>query len=233
MAKGASRRDAGGGTWLDDQVEKRGEIVPRRVEVRHRPAGAARGIEGREIELLRIGVERGEEVENLVVNRHRPGVGAIDLVDDDDRAQPLAQRLHGHELGLRHRPFGGIDQHQDAVDHAEDALDLAAEIGVAGRVDDVDADALPHHRGAFGEDGDAALALELVGIERPLHHLLIGAKGAALAQELIDQRRLAVIDMRDDGDVADVHEEFFENRTGRDRRQMGIAGRRGNGSALT
>ena len=36
-------------------------------------------------------------------------------------------------------------------------------------------------------------------------HLLVGAEGAALAQQLVDQRGLAVVDMGDDGDVADVH----------------------------
>src|SRR5271166_1007615 len=30
-------------------------------------------------------------------------------------------------------------------------------------------------------------------------------EGARLAQQLVDQRRLAVVDMRDDRDVADVH----------------------------
>ena len=64
---------------------------------------------------------------------------------------------------------------------------------------------LPHHRGAFGQDGDAALALELVRIERALGDLLVGAEGAGLAQQLIDQRGLAVVDMRDDRDVADIH----------------------------
>ena len=115
--------------------------------------------------------------------------------------RPRRQRLHGDELGLRHRPFGGVDQHEDAVDHAEDALDLAAEIGMAGRIDDVDARILPGDRGAFGQDGDAALALQLVGIHRALGDLLIGAEGAALAQQLVDQRGLAVVDMGDDGEV--------------------------------
>ena len=34
------------------------------------------------------------------------------------RQEAEAQRLGEHELGLRHRPFGGIDQQQNAVDHA-------------------------------------------------------------------------------------------------------------------
>ena len=42
------------------------------------------------------------------------------------------------EPRLRHRPLDRVDQQQHAVDHAEHALDLAAEVGVARRVDDVD-----------------------------------------------------------------------------------------------
>ena len=189
-----------------DQLEERRQIPARRLEIGRRPAIAAGREERREIELRLARVEGREEVEDLVVDRARPGVRPVDLVDHDDRPQTLAQRLADDELGLRHRSLGGVDQHQDAVDHAENALDLAAEIGVAGRVDDVDPHVPPDDRGAFGEDRDAALAFELVRIERPLGDLLIGAKGAALAQHRVDQGRLAVVDMGDDRDVADIHE---------------------------
>src|SRR5204863_915091 len=92
-----------------------------------------------------------------------------------------------------------------AVDHAQDALDLAAEIGMARRIDDVYPDVMPVDRGAFGQDRNAALAFQLVRIERPLGDLLVGAERAALLQQLIDQRRLAVIDMRDDRYIPDIH----------------------------
>jgi hypothetical protein len=46
--------------------------------------------------------------------------------------QAQRQRLLGHEAGLRHRAFDRVDQQHHAVDHAEHALDLAAEVGVAG-----------------------------------------------------------------------------------------------------
>jgi len=39
---------------------------------------------------------------------------------------------------LRERAFAGVDEKDDAVDHAEGAFDFAAEVGVAGRVDDID-----------------------------------------------------------------------------------------------
>ena len=52
--------------------------------------------------------------------------------------QAALERLAQHEARLRHRPFGGVDQQQAAVGHLQHALDLAAEVGVAGRVDEVD-----------------------------------------------------------------------------------------------
>ena len=60
-------------------------------------------------------------------------------------------------------------------------------------------------RGALGEDGDAALALEVVGIHGALGNLLVLAEGAGLLQQLVDQCRLAMVDVRDDRDVAKGH----------------------------
>ena len=42
------------------------------------------------------------------------------------------------EPRLRHRALGGIDQQEHPVGHAEHALHFPAEVGVAGRVDQVD-----------------------------------------------------------------------------------------------
>ena len=182
---------------------------------RRHPALLGRAVEDREIELLLAGVERGEQVEHLVDDHRRPRVGTVDLVDHDDGLEAHLERLRHHELGLRQRPFGGVDQHQRAVDHVEDALDLAAEIGVARGVDDVDAGVLPEDRGGLGQDGDAALALEIVGIHRPLGHPLVLAKGAGLLQQPVDQGGLAMVDMGDDGDVAKVHAEIQKPSAGR------------------
>ena len=57
----------------------------------------------------------------------------------------------------------------------------------------------------LGEDGDAALALEVVGIHRALGHPLVVAERAGLLQQPVDQGGLAMVDMGDDGDVAKVH----------------------------
>jgi hypothetical protein len=52
-------------------------------------------------------------------------------------------------------------------------------------------------RCGLGLDGDAALALEVHGVEHLLAHLPVGQSAAAL-DEAVRQGRLAVVDMRDD-----------------------------------
>ena len=138
----------------------------------------------------------------------RPRVRPVHLVDDDDGLEAELERLGDDELGLRQRAFGGIDQHERAIDHAEDALDLAAEVGVARRIDDVDAGVVPLDRGRLGQDRDAALALQIVGVHRALGDFLVLAERAGLLQKAVDQRGFAMVDVRDDRDVAEFHLDF-------------------------
>ena len=199
--------DGGRRDMPDHQIEQRRHAqVLRAFGRRRHPALLGRAVEDREIELLLAGVERRKQVEDFVDHRRRPRVRPVDLVDDDNGLEADLERLRHHEFGLRQRPFGGVDQHQRAVHHVEDALHLAAEIGMAGRVDDVDAGVVPEDRGHLGQDGDAALALEIVGIHRALGHPLVLAEGAGLLQQPVDQGGLAMIDMGDDGDVAQLHD---------------------------
>ena len=92
---------------------------------------------------------------------------------------------------------------QDAIDHFHDPLDFAAEIGVPGSIDDVDPITVPLESGVLGANGYAFFALEIHRIHHPLLDFLIRAEGAGLPQQLINERGLAVIDVRNDGDVAD------------------------------
>src|SRR5205085_12031912 len=91
-----------------------------------------------------------------------------------------------------------------AVQHFQRALHLAPKIAVAGSIHDVDLDAAEAHAGDLGEDGDAALALELVRVHDTLHHGLVVAKDAALFEHGVHQRGLAMIHVRDDSDIANV-----------------------------
>ena len=123
-----------------------------------------------------------EEIENHVEHLVRTRVFAIDFVDDDDRLDLVLERLSQNETRLRLRSIVRIDDEQDAIDHFHDAFDFAAEIGVAGSVDDVDAIAVPLKGGVLGANGDAFFALEIHRIHHPFLHLLVGAEGAGLAQ---------------------------------------------------
>ena len=118
--------------------------------------------------------------------------------------QAQGQRLLGHEAGLRHRAFLGVDQQHHAVHHRQRTFHFAAEVGVAGGVDDVDVRALPGHGAVLGQDRDAALSLDGVVVHHGVDHLLVLGEGAGLAQQLVDHGGLAVVHVGDDGDVADL-----------------------------
>jgi hypothetical protein len=194
------------GHVLHDKVEKRCKTLVRRTFRRGvHPAGAAGAVENGEVQLLVIGVERGEEVKHLVDDFFCATIGTIDLVDRHDRAETDLQRLADHEFRLRHRAFGGIDQNDRAVDHRENALDLTAEVGVTRRVDDVDAVALPLDRRRLGKDRDAAFLFQVVGIHHALCCALVLTEGAGLLEELVDERGLAMVDVCDDRDIAHGH----------------------------
>ncbi len=161
-------------------------------------------VEGRELGLLLGRAEIEEEVEGLVQHVVRAGLRPVDLVHDKDRAVASAERLAENELGLRHRAVDRVDEQQHAVDHVHDPLDLATEVGVTRRVDDVDLHAAVHDRGVLGHDRDSALPLEVIRVHDPLGHLLVLAEDVALTEHPVDERGLAVVDVGDDRDVADV-----------------------------
>jgi hypothetical protein len=114
------------------------------------------------------------------------------------------------EPGLGHRPLGGVHQEEHAVRHRQHPLHLAAEVGVAGGVDQVDLHDLPGggvgvvDGDVLGEDRDAPLALQGVGVEEGVLRHLALAEVAALAQQGVDEGGLAVVDVGDDRHVSDV-----------------------------
>ena len=114
------------------------------------------------------------------------------------------QRLLQHEARLRHRAFGRIDQQQNAVDHLQDALDLAAEVRVARGIDDVDFRPFIMHGGVLGQNGDAALALQVAGVHHAINHRLIFAVDAALLEHFVHERGLAVVNVGDNCDIPNV-----------------------------
>ena len=197
------------GDVLENRVKQRAQVLAGLGKVERRGARAGAGIDDRRVELALVRVEIDHQVDGLADDLLAAGVRTVDLVDDDDDRQAERQRMLKDEAGLRHRAFKGVDQQQHAVDHLEHALDLAAEIGVAGGVHDVDLDILVVDGGVLGQDGDAALALNRVAVHDAVGDLLVFAEDAALLEHFVDQRGFAVVDVRDDGDVADILTNHF------------------------
>ncbi len=156
-----------------------------------------------------------EQLVDLVDDLLDAGVGAVDLVDAQDDGQVGRQRLAQDEPGLRQRALARVDEEDDPVDHRQAALDLAAEVGVPGGVDDVDRHPVTQpgvdrrlpgipDGGVLGEDGDPLLALEVTTVHGPLRDMVVLAEGAGLPEHLVHEGGLAVVDVRDDGDVTEV-----------------------------
>ena len=210
----------GAGNPLHQHVEERLEVVGELVRIETGAAGARVGVDDRELDLALVGVEIEEELVHLVHDLLDPRVRPVDLVDDEDHRQPRLERLAQHEPRLRQRPFARVDEQQHAVDHRQCALDLAAEVGVARRVDDVDLDPAAPDGRVLRQDRDPLLALEIHRVHHAVGDVLIRAKRTGLPQHRVDERRLAVIDVGDDRNVPDVLAKRHSKRVAAKRRRL-------------
>ena len=70
-------------------------------------------------------------------------------------------------------------------------------------VDDVDVNALVLDRSVLGKNRDATFFFQVVGVHDALDQLLVSGKGAGLAEQLVNQGGFTVVNVGDDGDVAD------------------------------
>ena len=185
-------------------LEEGGKVQWRVVEVRDGVALARRGVEDGKVELVSVGSELKEEVLDGPERLGDASGRAVDLVDNDDGAQTLGHGGLEDVARLGSRAVHGVDEQEAAVGHVDDALDLAAEVNVAGGVDDVDDNVAVADGGVLGKDCDAALALLRVGIHDEVDDVLVVPEDVGVAQHGVDKGGLAVVDVGDDGDVADM-----------------------------
>ena len=60
------------------------------------------------------------------------------------------------------------------------------------------------HGRVLGQNGDAALTFDVAGVHDAVGHLLVFTENAALLEHFIHQSGLAVVNVGDDSDVADI-----------------------------
>ena len=189
---------------LDQLLEQRAQVRAGLGQVHRRGAGLGVRVDDREVDLLGVRPKVHEQLVDRVQDLRRARVAAVDLVDRHDHRQVVRHRLLQDVAGLRQRALRRVHQQQHRVDHVQAALDLAAEVGMTGGVDDVEVDAVVLHRGLLGQDRDALLALQVAGVHDALHDDLVDAEGAGLAEHRVHERGLAVVHVGHDRHVADV-----------------------------
>ncbi len=134
--------------------------------------------------------------------------GQVDLVEHGHDLEVLLHREVGVDHGLGLDTLRRIDDQQRPLTRLERPRDLVAEVHMPGGVDEVEHVLLAvvhmHHRDGRRLDGDAALAFEVHRIELLGLGLAIG-DGVGGLEEPVGERGLAVVDMRDNGEVSDMH----------------------------
>jgi hypothetical protein len=189
-------------------LERRVHVALRRGDARDdglehlRDAGAVLGRDGQGL----VAVE-GEDLGDLVPGGLDVGGGQVDLVDDRDDLEAAVERQIevGQRLGLD--ALGRVHDQQRAFAGGQGARDLVGEVHVPRRVDQVQRVLLPvlgpvEQPDGVGLDRDAALLLQVHRVEHLVHRLL-GVHGAGQRQETVGQRGFAVVDVGDDGEIAD------------------------------
>ena len=111
----------------------------------------------------------------------------------------------GQRLGFD--SLGGVDDEQRAFARGQRPRNFVRKVHVAGGVDQVELVGLAvlrgvHHADGVGLDGDAALALQVHGIEHLGLHFARGERSGEL-QQAVGERGFAVVNVRDDREIAD------------------------------
>ena len=160
-----------------------------------------RGVQHREVQLFLVRGQFQEQVLDQIDHLCNAGLGAVYLVNYHHGGDVLLQGRAQHVGSLGHGPVHGIHQQEAAVGHVHDTFDFSTEVGVAGGVDDVDPDAAVGDGGVLGQDCNAPLPFQGIGIHYQLAHLLVGLENLALLQKRVDQGGLPVVDMGYDCEV--------------------------------
>jgi hypothetical protein len=126
----------------------------------------------------------------------------VDLVHDRHDLEAVLDREVGVRQRLRLDSLCGVDDEHRSLAGLQRAADLVREVHVAGRVDQVQRVALPADAHRLRLDRDPALTLELHRVEELIAHVAL-AHGLGQLQDAVGQRRLAVVDVRDDREVPD------------------------------
>jgi hypothetical protein len=129
---------------------------------------------------------------------------AVDLVDDEDRRRPSSSALRSTKRVCGMTPSTASTSSSTPSTMFSTRSTSPPKSAWPGVSTMLILTPPVADRGVLRQDGDPALALQVVGVHHALRHLPLGGSAPVWRSMAIDQRRLAVVDVRDDRDVADV-----------------------------
>ena len=161
-------------------------------------------------DLDRVGSVEADHLLDLFLDALWLGRGQVDLVEDRDDLVVVFDRLVDIGERLRLDTLAGVHHKQRAFARRQRPADLVSEVDVAGRVHQVELVGLPILGGIdqpdrLRLDGDATLALDIHAVEHLVAHLA-GIETAAELDQPVGQGGLPMVDVGDDGEIADQAE---------------------------
>ena len=132
--------------------------------------------------------------------------GQVNLVEYGDDGQVVVNRHIQVGQGLRFDALRGIHQQHRALTSRQSARNLIGEIHMAGCVDHAEgvfrAVDGPRHADGLRLDGNAAFLLDIHTVEETVVHFTLRDDAGQL-EDSVGDGGFAVVDMRDDAEVAD------------------------------
>jgi hypothetical protein len=155
-----------------------------------------------------VGGIEPDEILDLLHHALRFGRGEVDLVDHRDQFQVVVDGEVGIGESLSFHALAGVDDQQGAFAGLQAAGNFVGEIDVAGRINQVQLIEMAVigvilQADGVGLDGDAALALQVHGVQHLRHHLAL-RQGPRVLQKTVCESRLSMVDVRNDREVPNV-----------------------------
>ena len=118
-----------------------------------------------------------------------------------------ARNKNVQEVGLQPEArltAAGAAHHQHAIHHFHHALHFPAEIRVSGSIHNIDRVSIPEDGCILGLNRDALFSFQIHGIHGAFLHGLVSTVGASRLQKLVNQGRLPMVNVSDNGEVAEL-----------------------------
>jgi hypothetical protein len=156
-----------------------------------------------------VGID-ADQVVHLLLPPLRFSAGKVDLVQHRDDFEPGIEREEQVRQRLRLDALRRVDDQDRSLAGGERTRNLVGEVDVSRRVDEVQLVLLPIlrrvlHAHRVQLDRDPALTLQIERVEDLILHFTFFERARDFDQA-VGERRLAMIDMRDNAEVADLLE---------------------------